>query len=494
MLKSRKLSCFMIAVFFLTIFAGFGGVSRAEAAVNLSDIQGHWAQGAIQDLVNAGAVLGTPAGTFQPDKNVTRAEFATMIVKAFNLESQTGKTFNDTANHWAKDAIAIANGHGIVVGYNGDFRPDAFITNQEMAVMVVKAAKLAPATAELTFNDADQISDWAKNDVVTAFANKLIVGYNGYFNPQNHSTKAQAAVVIRGAMLLAGIPIDGVVAVTGVKLNKTSITLTVGSTELLVATVEPANATNKDVTWSSSDSYTVKVDANGKVTGLATGSAIITATTADGQKTADCKVTVTSSGGGGGGGGGGTADTPVTAINVELTGLGAAQTVAANGVTFDLSAFADNAAASQVRITTTPNAAITNATLTISNITTRGINFLSAPITTNTPDGIITVGQLLGGLAADNDVSLGALRTILGSQDITVTGKLSKSGYIFNSGQDINITIRLGAGGSAVINNAYANIEKTGAKTARVTIKDQNATVGALRDRDLILLMSLSVW
>ena len=90
------------------------------------------------------------------------------------------------------------------------------------------------------------------------------------------------------------------VPVTGVTLNKTSTSLYVGDTETLTPTITPDNATNKDVTWTSSDSTVATVDQNGLVTALARGTAVITATTADSGKTASCTVTVSrySSGGG----------------------------------------------------------------------------------------------------------------------------------------------------------------------------------------------------
>ena len=83
-----------------------------------------------------------------------------------------------------------------------------------------------------------------------------------------------------------------VVNVTGVEINKTSTTLTVGGTEMLTATVRPDGATDKTVTWSSDNTSVATVDANGKVTAVAAGTATITVTTTDGSKTATCSVTV----------------------------------------------------------------------------------------------------------------------------------------------------------------------------------------------------------
>lgn len=84
------------------------------------------------------------------------------------------------------------------------------------------------------------------------------------------------------------------IAVTGVTLNKATTSLAPLTTEQLTATVAPADATNKDVTWSSSTPAVATVSATGLVTGVAGGTATITVTTADGAKTATCVVTVVS--------------------------------------------------------------------------------------------------------------------------------------------------------------------------------------------------------
>ncbi|ATW24936.1 Ig-like domain-containing protein [Candidatus Formimonas warabiya] len=83
------------------------------------------------------------------------------------------------------------------------------------------------------------------------------------------------------------------IAVTGVSLNKSSISIETGSTETLVATISPENAANKAVTWTSSDEGIATVDSDGTVTGVGAGEAIITVTTVDGSFTEDCEVTVT---------------------------------------------------------------------------------------------------------------------------------------------------------------------------------------------------------
>lgn len=80
------------------------------------------------------------------------------------------------------------------------------------------------------------------------------------------------------------------VSVTGISLNKTSLTMAVGKTEALVATIIPENATNQELLWESSDNQIATVK-NGVVTAVSAGTANITATTEDGGKTAVCIVT-----------------------------------------------------------------------------------------------------------------------------------------------------------------------------------------------------------
>ena len=109
----------------------------------------------------------------------------------------------------------------------------------------------------------------------------------------------QASMFLTAVLLSIGFgscnkpePTPPPVSVSGVALDKASISIKVGDTETLTATVSPKNAANKKVTWKSSDSAIATVDANGKVTGVKAGEATITVTTDDGGKTATCKVTV----------------------------------------------------------------------------------------------------------------------------------------------------------------------------------------------------------
>ncbi len=112
---------------------------------------------------------------------------------------------------------------------------------------------------------------------------------------ENESFSARSGrveVSQQGGSLRYNITVNqaGRIAVTSVELDKTELTLKPEETATLVATVKPNNATDKTVTWSSSDTSIASVDANGKVTAIKDGSATITATA--GEKKAECKVTV----------------------------------------------------------------------------------------------------------------------------------------------------------------------------------------------------------
>ncbi len=119
---------------------------------------------------------------------------------------------------------------------------------------------------------------------------------NSYFSALYGKGDVTMLVMANFESGLTGIAFDTpvtTVPVTGVSLNKTSATMTVGNTMTLTATVSPSTATNKNVTWTSSNTSVATVSTSGVVTAKAAGSATITVKTADGNKTATCSITVT---------------------------------------------------------------------------------------------------------------------------------------------------------------------------------------------------------
>lgn len=122
-----------------------------------------------------GAFSGYSDGSFKPDNNISRAEFATILVKAFQLAPQKGKVFADTAGHWASDFISTAVNNGIVNGYDADtFGPDDLVTREQMAVMAVKTARITMTSDKTAFTDDADISEWARSAVGTAVMTILL--------------------------------------------------------------------------------------------------------------------------------------------------------------------------------------------------------------------------------------------------------------------------------------------------------------------------------
>lgn len=142
------------------------------------------------------------------------------------------------------------------------------------------------------------------------------------------------------------ITIDALVAVTGVSLNTSAVTVAVDSSTMLTATVSPVNAADKSVTWSSSDSSIARVDNNGKITGIAVGKTTITVKTTDGGKTATCTVTVTTAAG----------KVEVTGLTLNKTTLTIA--VGGSGVLTPIVAPANATETSVTWKTTNPNVAV----------------------------------------------------------------------------------------------------------------------------------------
>lgn len=116
---------------------------------------------------------------------------------------------------------------------------------------------------------------------------EYIVGIN-FLSASNDSFQSVVAQTTSATITVEALP----VATTGLTLNKNSISLVTGDMETLIATVTPDNATNKAVTWKSSDTTVVTVDSNGKVTAMKKGTATITVTTEEGSFTDTCEVSV----------------------------------------------------------------------------------------------------------------------------------------------------------------------------------------------------------
>lgn len=166
-----------------------------------------WAGRAIEVIAAKGAINGKAEGVFDPSANVTRAEFAKMLVHALDLDNSSAKEgFADVkAGDWFAPYVASAYEKGIINGRSATkFDPTAKITRAEMATMVTRALKYIYGTANVenlnealaAFSDAGQISGALAEGVAFAANYGIVVGNEGKFAPNNNASRAQAAVII----------------------------------------------------------------------------------------------------------------------------------------------------------------------------------------------------------------------------------------------------------------------------------------------------------
>ena len=171
------------------------------------DLTGYdWAQSAIQRLSELGVIKGTSPDHFSPGRNVTRADFACLLVRAFRLNSDAQESFADVepGAYYAKE-LAIAKASGIVQGVgDNQFLPRAEISRQDLALMLYRALNkvgymLQEGDASLlaSFQDSAQISDYALAAVAALVTNQIMAGDNtGKIQPQSKATRAEAAVLL----------------------------------------------------------------------------------------------------------------------------------------------------------------------------------------------------------------------------------------------------------------------------------------------------------
>ena len=119
-----------------------------------------WYNNAISTLTNAGILDGYEDGTFRPNGNITRAEFATIAVRFFDLTYEGEDLFPDISDHWARDYINQAAAAGFVNGYeDGTFRPNNAITRAEAVTLVNRTLERKPHKAHLL----DDMIQWPDN-------------------------------------------------------------------------------------------------------------------------------------------------------------------------------------------------------------------------------------------------------------------------------------------------------------------------------------------
>lgn len=196
------------------------------ASAALDDIRGNWAETAIRDLKNTGIINGYPDGTFRPDRSLTRAEFAKLVVKAFDLPTSQAVSFPDARNHWAKEYIS-AVGTDYMTGYaDGAFRPERNISRAEAAAVITRIMKLGTDNEQPlkpwtpSFTDVPK-EHWAFQQIEIARRIGILPNYESAFAPDRALQRDEVAWMLWKAHNLNVV--TGTVASVDIAQNKLTV-------------------------------------------------------------------------------------------------------------------------------------------------------------------------------------------------------------------------------------------------------------------------------
>lgn len=189
-----------LIITFLMLFSNLGLVF----AESNSDITGHWAEGQIRAWLEKGLINGYPDDTFKPNKDISRAEFMSLVNKAFDYNEASEIDYTDVSpDSWYAGVVAVAKKAGYIDGYpDNTIKPNAPITRQEATVIIAKIKNLDENEAGLdSFKDAKNIANWSKGAVGAVVLADIMKGYpDDTFKPGNPIKRGEAVVALDKAL------------------------------------------------------------------------------------------------------------------------------------------------------------------------------------------------------------------------------------------------------------------------------------------------------
>jgi len=185
--------------------------SQIALSTSFSDLDGHWAAAFVEALVSKNLIKGFPNGTFLPDAPITRAQYAALVSKVFQLPANNNKrNFTDIKpDYWAASVILSAANMGFVSGFpDGTFRPERNLTKIQAIVSVVNGLKLNGGNPNVlsVYRDRAQIPSYATNSLAVATQKLLVVNYpqTEQLEPLRDITRAEVAALIYQALVASG--------------------------------------------------------------------------------------------------------------------------------------------------------------------------------------------------------------------------------------------------------------------------------------------------
>ncbi len=190
-------------------------ISSAATAVGAFALTSGSRDAAILTSLPAGSYTAVVSGVgndmFEPDRDITRAEFAAIVVRALGLKPGMGNNpFLDVgASEWYCEYIQTASEYGIISGYgNGKFGPNDKITREQAMTMAARAMKITGLEAGLAADDIDalltgfedlgQVASWAKENIAACVKTGIVSGKSDkLLAPKDEITRAEVVVIVR---------------------------------------------------------------------------------------------------------------------------------------------------------------------------------------------------------------------------------------------------------------------------------------------------------
>lgn len=185
------------------LFSTFAPIQQQTYAANAPlGISNHWAQTYLQNLYTYGIMRGDQAGNMNPDEPITRAEFASMLNRAFGYNSfKRGELpFKDIkGTEWYADDIAIAYQAGYFAGTSATTAdPQGYLTREQAVALLCRNLKLDEPVGEvLGFTDSREFSQWSKGSIAAFMQKGYVSGYkDNTFRPEAYISRGETAKIV----------------------------------------------------------------------------------------------------------------------------------------------------------------------------------------------------------------------------------------------------------------------------------------------------------
>ena len=187
--------------------------------VTFTDVENHWAKSAVNDMGSRMVVTGVGNGSYEPGRSITRAEFATIVVRAMGLAKGTASSsFSDVSpDDWFNGYVDTATAYGLIAGYSKvAYGPNDTITREQAMAILARAMKITGLNVSLTdseinallakYKDGADVSGYAREAVAACIKSGVIAGSSAdLLSPKAYVSRAEVAVMVQRLLQKSGL-------------------------------------------------------------------------------------------------------------------------------------------------------------------------------------------------------------------------------------------------------------------------------------------------